>query len=283
MSAKWVILTLAGLWLAPTLPAAVTCSQLRVKDYVELRGGEFTLADLLSSGTCSRMHEMASRVNLGAAPTAGTVRVLGRSQVQGWLDALAAASGISDEIASPVPAKIVVQRAGARKSCAAIADFARQSLTQADGRDVPLENFNCAAAQSIPEGTRLALTKSAWNTGLQRWEFSLRCSQSEDCVPFLVWARAVSGSRASKPGRTLLPFPSLRKSFETHGGGNERLIKTGQTATLCWDERGIRIVLPVTCLDSGTLGQTVRVEFKNARRILRAEIMSDGTLRATGL
>jgi flagella basal body P-ring formation protein FlgA len=73
---------------------------------------------------------------------------------------------------------------------------------------------------------------------------------------------------------------SIQQSSDTFGAAGEQLIKPGQTATLRWDEGGIRIVLPVTCLDAGALGQTVRVQFKNARRILRAEILSDGTLRA---
>lgn len=288
MNMKWIIFMFAGAWFALGLQsaAAAACSQLGVKAYVEVEGGELTLANLLSPNTCSRLQTMAARVSLGVAPLRGTVRVLRRSQVRSLLEGLAAASGMSDEMVSQVPAQIevpaqiIVQRAGATKSCAAIADFARRSSTQTSDRSFSLENFNCAAAQSIPEDAPLELTKTSWNAALQRWEFSLRCTRAEECVPFMVWARARSAGHNYDSESSAMRLASLGESSGAYAAVSERLIKPGQTATLRWDERGIRIVLPVTCLDGGGLGQTVRVRFKNAGRILRAEILSDGTLRA---
>jgi flagella basal body P-ring formation protein FlgA len=50
---------------------------------------------------------------------------------------------------------------------------------------------------------------------------------------------------------------------------------------LRWDQGGIRVVLPVTCLDGGGLGEHVRARLKSAARILPAEVLQDGTLRAS--
>jgi flagella basal body P-ring formation protein FlgA len=36
----------------------------------------------------------------------------------------------------------------------------------------------------------------------------------------------------------------------------------------------------VTCLDAGAAGEMVRVRFLTSSRILRAQVMADGTLRA---
>jgi flagella basal body P-ring formation protein FlgA len=59
------------------------------------------------------------------------------------------------------------------------------------------------------------------------------------------------------------------------------LVKPGQIVTLTWDQRGIRIVLPVTCLDAGGMGQFVRVRLQNAPRVLRAEVVGQAMLRAS--
>jgi hypothetical protein len=98
----------------------------------------------------------------------------------------------------------------------------------------------------------------------------LRCMQREDCIPFLVWAHA---------DRT--PPAAESDPPKAAGAAVESLVKSGQTATLTWDEAGIRVVLPVTCLEAGGLGQLVRVQFRNGARILRAEVVGSGALRAT--
>ena len=61
--------------------------------------------------------------------------------------------------------------------------------------------------------------------------------------------------------------------------GNALLVKPGQTVSLSWEQGGIRVILPVTCLEAGGLGQLVRVRLKNVARTLRAEVMSDGTVQ----
>jgi flagella basal body P-ring formation protein FlgA len=79
----------------------------------------------------------------------------------------------------------------------------------------------------------------------------------------------------------LLATSSARARAKTVENGGERLVKPGQTAMLTWEQAGIRVVLPVTCLDAGGLGQFVRVRFKNAARTLWAEVIGESTLRAS--
>jgi hypothetical protein len=136
------------------------------------------------------------------------------------------------------------------------------------------EPLDCAAAGAIPREAQLELTRTNWNAALQRREFSLRCAQPELCVPFMVWAREDGGHAKLSADRGLTGV-SASPAFR----GNQLLVKPGQTATLSWEQAGIRVVLPVTCLDAGGLGQRVRVRLKNGAQILRAEVMSDGTLQ----
>lgn len=257
-----------------------SCAHMAVKPSVRIGGGELTLADLLSPDTCQRVRAMAKRVPLGAAPLPGAVRVVPGPEIGSWLESLAAAAGRGHEEMDELPPRILVRRAGAAKSCSEIASLVLPSLLAGNRAGISPQHFDCAAAQSVPEAAPLELTRTFWNASLRRWEFSLRCSQAEDCAPFLVWAPARSAGQGYFSQSDAASLPSFRASPGTSAGKSEKLIRSGETATLRWDEAGIRIVLPVTCLDPGGIGQTIRVRFKNTARILRAEILSDGTLRA---
>jgi hypothetical protein len=166
------------------------------------------------------------------------------------------------------------------KSCAEIASFVARA---APAQGMPIagtqwsKDLNCAAANSIPADAELGLAKISWNAALRRWEFTLRCGRSGDCVPFLVWAHdgtaPLSGvARVRSDGR---------EDAKAGGSVLERLVGPGQTATLTWEQGGIRVVLPVTCLEAGALGQFVRVRFKNVAQTQRAEVVGKAALRVS--
>jgi hypothetical protein len=290
------IVLLSGVFAAASLPcgAQSACLEVAVEASVEAGQGQLTLADLLARETCPRWREAASQVSLGAVPRPGSVRVLDGRQIRRLLEELAGGGSIGGEtVGMQIPQRIVVQRAGAMKSCAEIARFVASAAPSQGLANAPerwQDDLDCAGAGGIPQDMSLELSKTAWNAVLQRWEFALRCSRPEDCAPFLVWtreekmpaqvAKAQSGTLRQ---HTFLADSSSSRPLEASpgGGGHETLVKRGQTATLTWDQGGIRIVLPVTCLDAGGLGQFVRVRFKNTARILRAEVVGDGTLQAS--
>jgi hypothetical protein len=270
--------------------AEPVCTQVTVQDSVGVVRPALTLAALLSPGTCPQLLAAAEQVSLGAVPRPGSVRVFDGRQVRRLLAGLTGGELTLKKLAGvQIPERILVQRAGATKSCAEIARFIASVATSQNGTQSASrwqEDVNCAAAQGIPKDAPLELTKSAWSPALQRWEFALRCARPEDCVPFLVWVRekATAGQVAKAQDGTVehLTFwtKSSSRGVAEAGLGNENLVKRGQTATLTWDEAGIRVVLPVTCLDTGGLGQFVRVRLQNATRILQAEVVGEGTLRA---
>ena len=279
--------------------AESVCSELAVQSHVEAAKGTLSLADLLTHGTCSRFQQAASQVSLGAAPRAGSVRVLEGREVRQLLAGLTTESENENAIENhnkkperavriKIPDRIVIQRAAVTKSCREIAGFVAGAASLPDMASPPhtswQKELNCAGAPGIPEDTPLKLTKSIWNTALQRWEFTLRCAQPADCVPFLVWTRErkISGAAGfEKPHRAPEPGPrGLQGAAEASTSAAGRMVKPGQTVTLSWQQGGIRVVLPVTCLDAGGMGQFVRVRFKNAPGILRAQVVGAGILQA---
>ncbi|MFZ0774289.1 MAG: flagella basal body P-ring formation protein FlgA [Candidatus Sulfotelmatobacter sp.] len=270
-----------GFAAAALLCRAQSACTAAVRPSIEVGPGELTLADLLEPNACPHLHQLAAQVSLGTAPRAGGERVLDGRQIGGLIDALADGlrpwphgkdtdtdkdkdKDTDTNEDQRIPERIVVRRQGATKSCAEIAEFiAPGAAAQA---------LDCAAARGIPEDSPLKLLKTEWNARLRRWEFALRCVRPEDCVPFLVWGR-------EKGASTVLAEAAPPKP-QAGASSTARLVKRGQTATLTWDQGGIRIVLPVTCLDAGGLGQFVRVRFPNAGQTLRAEVVGAGTLRA---
>jgi hypothetical protein len=264
---------------APRAAAEAACPEVTVPASVEAGPDGLTLADLLR-GACPQWLDPAAQVSLGTAPRAGSVRVLDGHAVRGLLQELASAGLSPKEIAGiEIPPRIVVRRAGGTKSCAEIARFVANAASARGDEGAPgglQQNLDCAAARGVPEEASLELTKTAWNAVLQRWEYSLRCAHSGDCVPFLVSAEQKTAVTQG------LALRRLAASAEPASISAASLpVKRGQTATLIWDQAGIRVVLPVTCLDAGGLGQFVRVRFKNAPRILRAEVVGEGMLRAS--
>ncbi|MGB7602632.1 MAG: flagella basal body P-ring formation protein FlgA [Candidatus Sulfotelmatobacter sp.] len=257
------------------------CQKLVVRSRVEAAPGELSLADLLAPGTCPQWYRWARRVSLGAVPRAGSERVLEGEEIRRLIRGIGdRGPNLSSDDQKRIPERIVVRQARAVKSCAEIARVvSRGDPAQAEttgGRELSEKDVDCAAAGNIPEDAPLELVTAKWNAGLQRREFALRCGHREDCIPFLVWVRADTSAVGSAQF-----FP--RKLDGSKSGWKEAapLIKIGQTVMLTWDEAGIRVVLPVICLEAGAVGQRVRVRFKNAARTLQAEIVGAGMVRAS--
>jgi hypothetical protein len=260
--------------------ASAACRTITVPQVVEVASGAVTLADLLYSSNCPVFSAAAAEVRLGAAPQIGSMRVFEAAEIRRFIDGLktrASAVGFvepSDSDQFLIPDRVVVRRAVAVKSCLEIARFLagaseRQPRFATDQRGQP--RLNCGGASSIPENASLELLKITPNPSLRRWEFSLRCLRTQDCAPFLVWQPVTDLYQPTLASpvahlRTNAPFVPL--------------VGRGQTSILTWEQAGIRIVLPVTCLEAGAAGQLVWVRLQNAPRMLRARVTDAGTLRA---
>jgi Chaperone for flagella basal body P-ring formation len=254
------------------------CARADLRSRIEARPGELTLADLLGSGACTRWHELAAQVSLGKVPRSGSERVFDGGAIRRMIVPLGNGADTHAVADQRIPDRIVVRRAGPFKSCQEIASFvlrgaASEYIAEAATSEAKID---CAAAGNIPEDSALELVKTSWNARLQRWDFGLRCAKPVDCVPFLVWTR--NGGFA---GFAAMSAPvKLSKQVKAAWVGAAPLVQRGQTASLTWEQSGIRIVLPVTCLEAGELGQWVKVRLSNASRTLLAEVVGQGMLRA---
>jgi hypothetical protein len=265
---KRIVFLLAVLLLGPAGKASAKCRILPMPESVEVGPGELSLADLLPPGDCPALYPAAARVVLGAAPRAGSERVLDGGGIRLRLEQLENGRAGVEEISRVVPARIVVRLAGARMSCAEVARFVAGAVREVASDPGWQNDLHCNGAGHVPAGAALALTKTDWNPMLHRWEFTLRCARSGECVPFVVWSAAAE-ERAS------LLWDVARDQPQ------DWVVKRGETATLTWDQGGIRVVLPVMCLEAGKVGQSIRVRVENAGRTLRAEVVGAGVVRVS--
>ena len=266
---KWIGMALmSGALLAPPQCAAQSaCIGLSVRTSVDATREDLTLADFLPSEACPRLRQAATQVGMGKAPRAGAVRVIEGQQMRALLMELASANA-GNTTSLQIPDRIVVRRAGATKSCVEIADFLAGAAQ--DGRLSShswRNNLECGAIQGIAEDAELELIKTDWAPGLRRWEFLLHCVRAEDCVPFMVSARDSQRLQGNSPRG------ASSAESSASAAGFALLVKPGETAMLTWDQAGIRVTLPVTCLDAGGLGQYVRVRLRSTPQILRAEVV----------
>jgi hypothetical protein len=273
---KWIgVALMRGVLLgtAPQCAAQTACGGISVRANVDAAREDLTLADFLSSETCPRMRRAAAQVSLGKAPRAGAVRLIEGQQMRALLAGLVSdnAGSAAMQIPDLIPDRIMVRRAGATKSCIEIADFLAGAAPSQDDRlssHLWRNNLECGAIQGIAEDAELELVKADWDAGLRRWEFLLHCVRPEDCVPFMVSARDQERLQGNAHAASSAESSAGVASFVL-------LVKPSETAMLTWDQAGIRVTLPVTCLDAGRLGQYVRVRLKSGPQILRAEVVGN--------
>jgi hypothetical protein len=263
--------------------AEPACGPITVQANVAVQDGEFSLTDLLPPDICPAFRGFAARVPLGRAPLPGSVRVLKGEEIRALIRALLDKSQsrgtnfLQKEVIVQVPERITVHRAGARASCSDLAGaIAQTSLTGRTG-SLTGENLvrdeHCGAAGRIQRNVPIAIAKTVWNPALTSWEITARCLEPRDCVPFLVSARA-----SSLPADTL-SSAKLRAKLQSHSSTESPMTRPGQSMTLFWDQDGIRMILSVTCLDRGGLGETVRARVQHGDRVLRAKVINAETLR----
>jgi hypothetical protein len=110
----------------------------------------------------------------------------------------------------------------------------------------------------------------------------LRCHDPRACLPFYVLID--EGGRADKSGLTSAAGadadakqPAVEMRME------KPLLRSGDPATLTFADKGLRITLPVICLENGQRGQKIRVVSADHKRFYKAEIVGPGLLKAITL
>lgn len=99
----------------------------------------------------------------------------------------------------------------------------------------------------------------------------LRCPDNHDCLPFYVLVHSLARTGV---GSARMAAPPV-----VGAGSAQNVIRGGDRATLVLESPDSRMSFPVICLQSGALGQTIRVASPNRRQVFDAEVIASGLLK----
>jgi hypothetical protein len=110
--------------------------------------------------------------------------------------------------------------------------------------------------------------------GDNRMKVRMTCANAE-CLPFFVAIQW--GQNQPTPAALVEHGADNAVSFTT----KPVVLRAGSTATLILDRDHVHIKLPVICLESGSLGQTIRVTSKDHRQTFTAQVGDPAALKGT--
>lgn len=112
-----------------------------------------------------------------------------------------------------------------------------------------------------------------------RMKVRLNCSNVVECVPFYVTIRSSDGGPAQPSSVAPVQLQPPARITLVKPEASAPVLRSGSSATLLLEGDHMSIQLPVVCLESGAIGQTIRVASKDRRRTYTARIFDGGTLR----
>jgi hypothetical protein len=112
-------------------------------------------------------------------------------------------------------------------------------------------------------------------------EVRLRCQQRE-CLPFCASVRPASWP-VSLSGKSLSVLVSpVAEESHSPGKRKPKLVNAGDVARLFVVAPGIRISIPVICLQAGEFGQFIRLRAVATKTVLMGKVESKGVLSSPG-
>ena len=107
----------------------------------------------------------------------------------------------------------------------------------------------------------------------------LNCSNVAECVPFYVTIRTSDEGATQLSSVAPVEFQPPARLTPSKTEASSPVLRSGASATLLLEGDHMSIQLPVVCLDSGAIGQTIRVASKDRRQTYTAQVFDVGIVR----
>ena len=243
-------------------------ARVQLRGVVDVKGETVTLADFLPSSASSGVRAEAARIALGRAPQPGSTRVFAVPEIARRLQGKLPAVDIA------IPPTMTVRRPGWPLDRHLIHRAIAQFLLSQGYSDLPAASDLqwSGAVVASRENAELQVVGVAFDPVQERMAFSTRCIRRSDCPQFVVSAAEKSlGTRIRNSSRDAASSSHLRA---------KSIARAGERATLMLEEAGMRITMPVVCLQNGSLSERIRVREANGRRVFHAQVAGRGLLRA---
>jgi hypothetical protein len=129
-------------------------------------------------------------------------------------------------------------------------------------------------AAATPDPTLMVESMERW--GDHRTKVRMSCANSE-CVPFYV---AVQWEQA-EPAAAAFGGRAATTAVPAKPAAGAVVLRAGATATLLLESDHVHIQIPVVCLESGAIGQTIRVATRDRRQTFMAQVGDPTPLKGT--
>jgi len=261
------------------LEAAIACGldrPIELKQVARSNSDIVMLSDLLLDDAPEGIRQASSHVKLCHTPEIGTWRTLSAEQIA---NAIHSQSDLIGQLR--IPAFVNVYRAAWPIREVNIRDAlekfsTRQGLTTAIMRSAglrwPKEFFSARE--------NAALEVANWRCDLRDKlpQAQLRCRERSLCGSFVVQV-VVPPAGAAQFCNSL----GEEQGHQEPGASSEKLqdlVHKGDGATLTLQDVGMQMSLPVICLQSGTLGQEIKVFDAQRRRMIHARVVAADQVEA---
>jgi hypothetical protein len=156
----------------------------------------------------------------------------------------------------------------------------QQQAAEAVVRDMRLESESSVVERnlevlapftSLPAGAALHVVSARAGFTVGTWLLRLDCASRRDCLPFHAVLRMPESDRLVLPGGgpVTAKLPAIAVTRQLNPAA---LARRGAQAELVEELPGVRLRAKVVCLESGGLGDRIRVQNRTTHRVLLATV-----------
>jgi hypothetical protein len=128
-----------------------------------------------------------------------------------------------------------------------------------------------ASALRMPQGAQLHVAAVHAFAGAKTWLLRLECGSRLECLPFEVALRlrgSDNGAGLALRHGSMLSTPLAQLSAP--------VVRSGEKVRLAEEVSGMRLSAPAVCLQSGSIGQKIRVRNVSSGRVVLARVRGAG-------
>ena len=283
----------------PMLGPAASSPPVTLLDEAALKTKSLLLSDLLPLDASAELRSASSKVALGSTPAPGSVRRMSREEVE---HALLDEPALLAEIA--IPKFIDVRRSCRQLTTSEVTAAVSSVLESGTPADLAGSRIELATPVYVTQDDPgLEVSEIEFDALHQVTRFRLSISKEPGHLPFFVTvpgrfngklragnlgeaktgrASAKQSSASTFPGSTMKP--ERDQAAQAPPSRNERaelMVKAGAETRLVIQGADYRLTSTVIPLQSGTLGQQIRVRDPVTRKLLTAQVVGPGLLTGT--
>jgi len=261
-----------------------------IAENIEVPGEELTLAALLPASTPPELLQDARSIDLGRSPLLGSVRALSKKEIEARLK-----NSPETLRAIRLPEQVIVSRRSfaiaPERLQGAIRNFLRiRGWSTADLYGEGAAQVEGLARIALPDAM-LEVEDAAWDARQNRLQFRIHCVARAACGSFFadaqpspgmasLWRQRLGGMQRTSPSTSLASAQAQATGAGAKKTPEAALALAGQPATLILQGKGIRITMPVICLQRGALAQKIRVRDVPGKHMFEARVIGAELLQA---